>query len=158
MIQLGVVDAKPLEEDTPYTAKTKGADVMHALALSFALSLSFLLVQNPSVRFGRSTESGHKLRVTWRAHRQGACVPKTCKTGKAESSVVNTIIQSGQVNENGHLSENRKVFIFMISGTGGNVKGSLNTLFVTLDPPHYSNWSKKKQISFSGNISSRNLK
>ena len=60
------------------------------------------------------------------------------KTGKPQRSVVRFLFtRTSELNC--HFLKNRTFFIFVISGTSGNVKGPLNTLFLTLDPPNNSN-------------------
>ena len=76
------------------------------------------------------------------------------RNGKVPKLQRNINIHSGLVNSNFHIPRNLNVFIFMISGTGGHVKGPLKPLFLKLDPPDSSNHFKKNPKSFLESITS----
>ena len=59
------------------------------------------------------------------------------KNGEGQKLRGNSKIHGGFVMFNFHFPKIPNVFIFMICGTSGNVKGPLKPLLLTLDPPSY---------------------
>ena len=79
---------------------------------------------------------------------RGAMFTLSFKLWKGRKLRRNIQIPGELVTFNFHVSKVGKVFIFMILGTRGHVNDPPNPLFLTLDTPNYSTYSKKHIIVF----------